>query len=358
MGQLTGVTIGAGFFSDIQQEAWQRVEGATIAAVADPNLAKAQSLAARHGIRAFDDAARMLEQIRPDFVDICTPPDTHRALVQLCVERRIPILCQKPVAPTWRETLAIVNQCCKAGIPLMINENWRWQCWYREIKRLLSAGAVGDVYHLVFAMRPGDGWGEAPYPLQPYFRDMPRFLLYETGIHWLDTFRYLFGEIASVYCATRRVNPRIAGEDLAIVHLNFHSGATGIYDANRVMDADPVRPPTYGRMTIEGTEGRLALDEQGRIFVARRGGPLCEIHYPIRTDGWRGGSAIAAQQHFIDGLAHGTPWETSGSEYLRSVAAMYACYASAGENRVIRLDGFDLEEIGSANTPDDPHAFR
>jgi predicted dehydrogenase len=341
MKRLTGVTIGAGFFSDIQQAAWQQVDGAAIAAVADRSLTKAQALADKYHLQAFDDTVRMLGEIQPDFVDICTPPGAHLELVQLCATRRIPILCQKPVAPTWNQTQMIAKLCEEAGVPLMINENWRWQCWYREIKRLLAGGAIGDVYHAVFTMRPGDGWGEAPYPLQPYFRDMPQFLLFETGIHWLDTFRYLFGEIDSVYCAIRTVNPRIAGEDLAVVHLNFRSGATGIYDANRVMATDPVRPPTYGQMTIEGTGGRLKLDEQGRIYFEERGEAEREHRYPIRADGWRGGSVIAAQQHFIDGLLHKTPWETDSRQYLRSVAVMYACYESARSGQVVQLDAFD-----------------
>lgn len=59
---------------------------------------------------------------------------------------------------------------------------------------------------------------------------------------------------------------------MAIVHLNFSSGVTGLYDANRVTYVEQVRCPTYGTMTVEGTEGMLRLDENGGIWVTPRGG--------------------------------------------------------------------------------------
>jgi predicted dehydrogenase len=54
-----------------------------------------------------------------------------------------------------------------------------------------------------------------PHTVQPYFRAMPHLLIYETLVHFLDTFRFLAGEIVTVLCPTRRVNPLIAGYESA-----------------------------------------------------------------------------------------------------------------------------------------------
>ena len=54
----------------------------------------------------------------------------------------------------------------------MVHENFRWQPWYREIKRLQTANAIGHFWHLLFVTRTGDGWGERAYlDRQPFFRD-------------------------------------------------------------------------------------------------------------------------------------------------------------------------------------------
>lgn len=55
--------------------------------------------------------------------------------------------------------------------------------------------------------------------------------------------------------------------------------------------------------------------------------------YVIPSDGWKGGGAIATQQHFIDGLRSGNEFETSGEQYLHSVRAMFACFVE-GANRL------------------------
>lgn len=334
---LKGVILGAGHFADIQLEAWREVKGGGIGAIVSRTRGKAEELAGKYGLQVYDDWDAMLAEMRPDFVDICTPPDSHLHYTKLAVDAGIPVLCQKPLAPTWEEGVELVQYADERKVPLMINENWRWQAWYREIKAMMDSGRLGKVYHVYFAMRPGDGWGENPYPVQPYFKQMEKFLLYETGIHFIDTYRYLFGEIESVYCLTRRINPVIAGEDFALVTFRFAGGMTGIYDANRTTYMETVRGPSYGWMTLEGTDGKLRLDEHGSLFVTDRGGTEARHSFTVPSKGWKGGCAIAAQQHFIDGLLYGIPFETDGHDYLKSVRAMFACYESAQQNRVVYL---------------------
>jgi len=337
---LKGVIIGAGHFADIQLEAWESVRGAQMIGIMSRTREKSEILAEKYSLQVYEEFYEMIDAVKPDFVDICTPPETHFQYTRMAADLGIPIICQKPLAPTLEESKELVDYCLKKEVPLMINENWRWQGWYREIKKMIEKGMLGEVYHAYFAMRPGDGWGDEPYAVQPYFKNMKRFLLYETGVHWIDTYRFLFGEIESVYCTTKKVNPVIAGEDLAIIHFNFQNNAVGIYDANRTTYMKQQRTPVYGWMTIEGTEGKLRLEEEGGIFFTPREGEEEEHIYDIPS-GWKGGCAIATQQHFVDGLMKGTPYESSGPEYLKSVLVVFACYESAKHNQVIKLKEFE-----------------
>jgi predicted dehydrogenase len=329
--------VGAGFFADIQLGGWVGVQGAEIVGVLDFDSEKAQKLGGKYGIAAYSEWDRMIADIRPDFIDVCTPPDSHRDYVQLGADLGLPVLCQKPFAPTYEEGESMVQYCRDRGVPLMVNDNWRWQAWYREIARMIGQGLLGEVYTAGFAMRPGDGWGNEPYPLQPYFKEMERFLVAETGVHWIDTFRYLFGEIESLYCQTRTVNPIIRGEDLAIIHFNFAGGMTAIYDANRTTYTEEVRSPTYGKFAVEGTQGKLRLLENGEILYTPRGGVEQRHEYSVPS-GWMGGGVQATLQHFADGLHRGEEFETSGERYLPTFRAVFACYKSARTNQVIKLN--------------------
>ncbi|MGG1639009.1 Gfo/Idh/MocA family protein [Paenibacillus sp. NRS-1760] len=333
----TGLIIGAGHYADIQLEAWQKVQGARIAAVLSLTMENAKKLADKYGLRAYDDWETAIQEIEPDFIDICTPPDSHFYYTRLTADLGLPVLCQKPLAPTLQEAEELVAYCEQRGVPLMINENWRWQAWYREIKSMMDAGLLGKVYSAYMAMRPGDGWGDNPYPVQPYFKEMEKFLIFETGVHYIDTYRYLLGEIDSLYCQVRTLNPVIKGEDMAVIHFNFSDGAVGLYDANRVTYMEEVRCPTYGYMTLEGTEGKLRLTEDGTIYYTPRGGEERRHAYTIPSEGWKGGCTIATQQHFVHILREGGSFETEGRNYLTTVKAVYACYESASSNKVVQL---------------------
>jgi predicted dehydrogenase len=69
----------------------------------------------------------------------------------------------------------------------------------RSQKRIL-AGDLGQLSHLEFDWRTGDGVGNNPYQAQPYFREMPRLIIHESLVHILDTFRFLNGELNVVEC--------------------------------------------------------------------------------------------------------------------------------------------------------------
>ncbi|MFI2858577.1 Gfo/Idh/MocA family protein [Paenibacillus sp. JSM ZJ436] len=332
-----GVMVGAGFFADIQLEAWASVHGGGVVGIYDQDFQKAQHIGHKYGIEVYSSFDDMLTSVKPHFIDICTPPDSHSYYARLAADASLPILCQKPLSTTLKEGRELVQYCKERRVPLMINENWRWQAWYREIKKLIDAKALGEVYTAYFSMRPGDGWGSNPYAMQPYFKEMEKFLLFETGVHYIDTFRYLFGEMESVYCRTRTINPVIKGEDFAIAQFHFDNGITVIYDANRTTYKEHERSLTYGCMTIEGTGGSLRLQEDGRLFYTARGGTEQEHKYHIPANGWKGGSTIATQQHFIDGLAGKCTFETSGEDYLITFETVFACYQSASSNKAVSL---------------------
>ena len=284
----------------------------------------------------YANAEELLHHERLDFVDIVTRPDTHLSLVELAVAHGVPIICQKPMAPTWEECLRMVELCRAANVRLLIHENWRWQAWYREVRKLIGADAFGRIFHLGFCMRSGDGRGTEPYPVQPYFRAMPHLLIYETLVHFLDTFRFLAGEIATVFCQTRRVNPLIAGEDYAVIQLGFVNEAHGLIDANRISGAVPPEV-AFGVFTLEGERAALRMTPQGELFITEYDQPEYRHDYEIPPQGYKGDSVFAAQQYYAACLRDGTMCETEGAEYLKTVQAMFACYESASTGQLITL---------------------
>jgi predicted dehydrogenase len=341
-GPLRGVCIGAGYFSRFHHEAWQRLEGVSLLANCDRDLEKAKSYASQFGIPTSITPGELeawLKKNRPDFVDIVTPPSTHLELCEIAIDAGCAIICQKPLAPDWAQTLQLVDLVERSGARFMVHENWRWQPWYRKIKTLIEAGELGQLYHCNVHCRMGDGWGEDAYlARQPFFRDYERLFLFETGVHFLDTFRFLFGEAQSVFAKTAKRNPVIKGEDSALVVCEMESGVTAVLDANRYneSDADDARY-TFGTVRIEGSKGHLELDFDGLIRLKKLGGAVEVVDYVRSRDGFAGDCVLGVQEHFVRCMQSGERFESSAADYLKSVAMVEAAYESAATDRVVEV---------------------
>jgi predicted dehydrogenase/kynurenine formamidase len=341
MTRRRGICVGAGYFSQFHLDAWKRMEDVEIVALCDLNESKARGAAARHEIpHVVKDLTQALKLGPVDFVDIITPPDSHRALVEQAAAEGLAILCQKPLAPDFTTAQQIVDSTERAGVRFMVHENFRFQPWHREIRRLIDAGVIGDQLHtLTMRTRLGDGWRPDAYlARQPYFREMSRLLVHETGVHLIDVFRYLGGEIVETYSLLRRLNEVIAGEDCGLITFRLKGGAIAVWDANRFNDSTASDPRyTFGEFLIEGNLGSIRLYPDGTLTVHRLGGRETARAYTHENIGFGGDCVYFTQRHFIDCLNSGAPFETNGPDYLKNLAVVEAVYQSAKENRPISI---------------------
>jgi predicted dehydrogenase len=338
---MKGTIVGAGFFAKHHIEAWKRIPEVQITAIADLSPGLSQEAAARWGIaQSYEDAATMIERERPDFVDLITGPYAHVALVELAARQGAQVICQKPMAPTWGDCLKMIEIARSHGVRLLMHENWRWQPWFREIKRLLADGVGGKVFQAGFFMRAGDGRGDNPYAEQPYFRLRDRLMVDEMLVHLFDTLRYLIDDIEAVYCQRWRVNPLINGDDSAIVQLTFSNGGHGIIDANRL--TGPAKPAlTNQTLLIEGDRGAIRMTPEGNLWITDETGVEREHqfeHVKIDGVGYKGDSVYELQKHFLDCFTTGVRCASEADEYLKTVAVVFACYKSAELNRVVAVE--------------------
>ncbi|MCZ6853939.1 MAG: Gfo/Idh/MocA family oxidoreductase, partial [Gammaproteobacteria bacterium] len=312
MTKLQGVAVGAGYFSQFHFDAWSRLEDVHLSAICDLEYNKAENAAKQYGVgNCYTDFVEMLDTEKPDFVDIISRPDSHLALTRQAVDRGVAVICQKPLAPTFEEARELVGVADTAHIRLMVHENFRFQPWYREIKRLLESQTIGDRLHTIsFRSRTGDGWQPDAYlARQPYFRTMPRFLIFEMGVHFIDTFRFLAGEIDGVYASLRKLNADIAGEDAATVHFEFSSGAEGIWDANRFNEASADDPRyTFGEALVECNGGSIRLYSDGSLTVQRLGESEHGHVYEHGKKNFASDCVLETQRHFVQCLKDSRPF--------------------------------------------------
>lgn len=133
-----------GFWARFQLADWCEVGGTECVAVYNRTVAKAEAFAREFGIPAvYRDPEVLLANEHLDFIDIITDVGTYSRFVHLAAAHGLPVVCQKPMAPDLETARTMVHACADAGIPLLINENWRWQYPIRQFKRALVESDLG-----------------------------------------------------------------------------------------------------------------------------------------------------------------------------------------------------------------------
>ncbi len=333
--------IGAGYFARFHVEAWTRMSDVELVAICDSDAKKAQSLAEEFGVKhTVGNVDDLLKIPDLDAIDIITPPSTHLELCKKIIAEGKDIICQKPLAPTLQEAQEMAALALSGGVRLMVHENFRFQPWYRKMKELLDGDIIGDTIHTIrLQIRTGDGWGDDAYlDRQPYFQTMPRLFIYETGIHYIDVFRFLMGEISSVYARLRKLNGVIAGEDCALVLFDFENGTQGVLDGNRYNEPNYPDPRyTFGRTLVEGNKGSIRLYYDGRLTVQLLGEEEKEIEYKHENKNFASDCVYATQRHFVHCIKNNLPFETDATEYLKNLQVQEAIYESSAQRKEINI---------------------
>lgn len=333
---LDGGLIGCGFFAQNHLNAWRdlsaRDPGARIVAVCDTDPAKAQAAAERFGIpRWYRDAAEMLDRERLGFVDIATTMGSHRALAELAASRRVPMIVQKPFAPTWEDCLAIVRAAEAAGVPLMVHENFRFQVPMRRAHAALAAGEIGEPVWARISFRSGYD----VYANQPYFTTERELIVLDLGIHLLDLARFFLGEVERIACEVQQVRPGLVGEDMATMLLRHASGAVSVvdctYESRQLPDPFP-----QTLLHVEGRQGCLRVFQGFEMQVDRADGTSRREHVGSPPLAWTSEpwhvaqeSVLGTQAHWVECLATGRTPATSGRDNLRTYALVRAAYEAA-----------------------------
>jgi myo-inositol 2-dehydrogenase / D-chiro-inositol 1-dehydrogenase len=159
--------------------------------VADVDRGRARELAAEFNGRAVESVEEAFDDA--DAVVIATPTDAHATLVRAAVERGLPTFCEKPLAFDLSETADLVGRVERAGVPLQVGFQRRFDPAYREARRLVEAGELGIVYLVRLIAHDHEPPPDAYIPTSGgLFRD--------SSIHDFDALRWVTGqEVVEVY---------------------------------------------------------------------------------------------------------------------------------------------------------------
>ena len=332
--------VGTGYFSQFHYDAWKRLN-VDLVGICSLNKDEASKYSKQfQNCEVFLDFETMIKTVKPELVDIIVPPLNHLKFIKIAARNKIHIICQKPFTTSIKEAKEAINFAKTKRVKIAVHENFRFQPWYMKIDQILKTLLLGDIYQVSFRMRPGDGQGKKAYlERQPYFQKMERFLIHETAIHLIDVFRFLFGDIKTVFANLSKLNTNIRGEDAGIVFLEFKNGIRGLFDGNRLSDHIAVdRRLTIGEMLIEGSKGTLRLNGDGEIFKRDFGNNLeKKVKYKWTKKGFAGDSVFECQKQLLNHFLKGGKLINSAEDYLENIKVENYIYKSNLKKKLLIL---------------------
>lgn len=175
----------------------------------------------------FDDLEACIAAGTPDGVIISSPNEFHYEQAKLCIERRIPVLIEKPITPHHAEAAHLVELAERHGAKVLVGHHRVHSPLLTTAKAVIDSGRLGRLVALqgsAIFYKPADYFAAGPWRTQPGGGPILINLIHEIGI-----MRTLCGEIAAVQAiASNRVRG-FAVEDTVAINLQFRSGALGTF---------------------------------------------------------------------------------------------------------------------------------
>lgn len=303
--------IGAGVMgADHARTIAAAVGGAHVAAISDPDAARAAPVAADTGARVLADGAAVIADAAVDAVLIASPDHTHAALVLACLAAAKPVLCEKPLAATVAEGEAIIAAEVALGRRLVqVGFMRRFDPGYAAMKARLDGGECGApvMLHCVHRNAAVPGFFSS------------EMVITNSAVHEIDAARWLLGReiVRATVFAPRSVRPG-AVQDRQFLVLEMADGV--------LVDVEVFVNAGYGydvRAELVCEQGSLSLAPRDAVVVRHAGRAAAGV-----AADWRAHFAAAYRaelQAWVQAIRTGQPAGASAWDGYAATAGAAAC---------------------------------
>jgi predicted dehydrogenase len=274
-----------------------------VVGVCDSQGMVTSALRSMTGIETFKESKKLFREVRPDCVVISTPSAAHYEAASLALEDDIHVFVEKPLTldAAMSQRLAALAQSRR--LANQVGYHYRFVASFRELRRLVQAGAIGEVHHI-------DGCAFGPVVTRPKSGFTWRSkkgegggCLHDYASHVIDLMNWIMGPPTSVLGA--RLRPVFSRDVEDTVHALFEydGGASGRLHAD--WSDESYRKMTTS-ITVHGTKGKIVADRQ-ECQVYLKSGETFEDY----AEGWT--------TRYITDLQGPTSYYLRGEEYSTQI---------------------------------------
>lgn len=297
---------------------------------------RAGELAQKYGGRVYKTYEDMLNDKDVDGVIVCTSNSTHAEVTIKSLKAGKHVLCEKPLATTIEDGIAMDKAAKDADRLLMIAQNQRMDAAHIKAKEIISSGVLGNVisFRSEFSHSGPENWGVDKSKNNWFFNKNTAILgaMGDLGVHKIDLMRWMLEEeflnvsaIVGSYDKKDADGRPISVDDNAICLLTTKSGIVGTVTASW---------SNYGFVDnstkIYCANGVIRINEtlQNGVEVVWKNGENVLYKLPVQT---RSGIVDA----FADAVANGKASPISAGDAVKTLRVIFAALkASESGNRV------------------------
>ncbi len=295
---------------------------------ASRDLGRAQAFAEAYGgSGAFGSYEEAAADPRVQAMYVCTPHHLHREQAVMAARAGKHVLVEKPIALSIEEARDMVAEARRAGVTLMVAENYRFMTGVRKAREIIESGALGDLRLVQLqeeAAMVSEEW-------RGQRSSSGGGVLIDGGIHKVDILVYLSGMPRQVFAASLPAGPA-AGEveNGAVIVTKTADGVVGVVNHSWTAAKSP--GPQW--VSVSGMRGRLYF-EMGAFRLASGDG---EEQLTLTWDDGREQRTVALEpahyglvpmvREFRSSILEGREPLTSGEAGIAALSVVLKAYES------------------------------
>jgi scyllo-inositol 2-dehydrogenase (NADP+) len=236
-------------------------------------------------IQVYNKVDDLLAKSDAEMVVIITPHNTHAPLAIQCLESGRHVVTEKPFTITVDESTRVIDAARKAGKMATVFHNRRWDGDFMTIKKLIDAGAIGEVTHVECYMgsygEPSPGWWRS-------YKDISGGIMHDWGAHFVDWMLQLMPfKIESVSGDFRKqLWHQVSIEDHGVAYVRFEGGRTAQLEISNISAIGKSRFRILG--TLGGIEQKGWDEKEGLTLVSYKDNVKMESKVPFMKSDWDG----------------------------------------------------------------------
>ncbi len=296
-----------------------------------------QDIAAKHGLTLVDSYEAMLADPNVDGVVLATPPPGHAEQIIAAARAGKHVFCEKPFVMSKADAERAVAAVRAAGVTLGLGYNRRFHPSWLDLKQRIAAGELGTILHAECTMSGPNGLTLSENAWRRSAEQAPCGGLFPMGVHAVDGFIDLFGDVNTVFCHSFRRAVPGDNDDTTSVLFRLKSGMSA-YLGTMMATAGTFRFQVYGSkaMALLGGTTHVA----GQSSQHRRSGLFgAYVIQPIKGEALSLDVPVfdvnkAELEAFAHAAAGGAPYPISQAQMIHGVAVTDAIIASAKSSQL------------------------